>query len=106
MNNHVETSLGYSLIQLPSLILRIYDLLQKRLLSDFTTKQRTIYNARVTAMKTLNEVKENTENWQSKDDNTSDNFWKLIRELSTKMTLLHDRMDKNDKILENLLNKQ
>ena len=57
-------------------------------------------------MKTLNEVKENTENWQSKDDNTSDNFWKLIRELSTKMTLLHDRMDKNDKILENLLNKQ
>ena len=105
MNNHVYF-LGYSLIQLPDLIIRIYELLQKRLFSDHKTRQGKKFKARVTTMNTLNELEKKMENRQRIDDDMSDNFGTLIRELSSKMTLFNDRMDKYDKILDKLLNKQ
>ena len=88
------------------MIIRIYGLLQKRLFSDQTTRKRTKINGRVTAMKTLNEFEKKTENRQRIDDDMSDNFGTLIRELSTKMTLFNDRMDNHDRVLDKLLNKQ
>lgn len=94
--------------------MRISDLLQKQLFSNRTTRRRPQAKAPVTARKTLEEYEKIIVSRKSRDNNTSSVYMQtsdgisddIVTFVKGQMKMINDRMDKQDKIMETLLNKQ